>query len=123
LRLLDRLRALTGSLIKPIQAGWRRLPRLWAFITGKKAGGLSLYRQDFSGLDLGDLLCAVNRELPGSRKGNAGKAGKKGRAARKGKAGKRGKGGKAVVKRVYCPPPGTVRVSGSFLWAGKSREI
>ena len=109
MRLFKCLCALTGGLIKPVQAGWRRLHRLWAQITGKKAGGLSLYRQDFSGLDLGELLLAVNRELPGGRKGRAGK---------RGKAGKGGKTG----TRAYCLPPGTVRVSGSFLWAGKSRE-
>lgn len=109
MRLFKRLCALPGGLIKPVQAGWRRLPRLWALITGKKAGGFSLYRQDFSGLDLGELLLAVNRELPCGRKGRAGKRGK---AA--------GKGGKAG-KRACCLPPGTVRVSGSFLWAGKGR--
>jgi hypothetical protein len=106
--LLKRLRALTGSLIKPVRAGWKRLPRLWALVTGKKAGGFSLYRQDFSGLDLGDLLFAVNRELPGDKKGRAGK---------RGKAGK----GSKTDKRVCCLPPGTVRVSGSFLWMGKGR--
>ena len=105
----NRIRALTGALVKPVWAGWRRLPRLWALITGKKAGGLSLYRQDFNGLDLGELLLAVNRELPGGRKGRAGKRGKAGKGGRTG-------------KRAYCLPPGTVRVSGSFLWAGKGRE-
>jgi hypothetical protein len=106
LRLFERLRVLTGGLIKPVREGWRRLPRLWALITGKKAGGLALYRQDFSGLDLRDLLYAVSRELPGGKKGKKGRAGKEGK----------------VVKRAYHLPPGTVRVSGSFLWAGEKRE-
>jgi hypothetical protein len=98
LRLFNRLCALAGRLVKPVQAGWRRLPRLWAFISGKKASGPSLYRQDFSGLDLGELLLAVNRELPNGKKGGIG-------------------------KRAYYPAPGTVRVSGSFLWTEKKKGL
>jgi hypothetical protein len=55
------------------------------------------------------LLLAVNRELPGGRKGRAGK---------RDKADK----GRETVKGTYCPPPGMVRVSGSFLWIGKGRK-
>jgi hypothetical protein len=97
LRLLNRLRALTGALVKPVQAGWRHLPRLWALVTGRKIGGLSLYRQEFSGLDLGELLLAINQEPPGGKKGKAG-------------------------KQLYRPAPGTVRLNGSFLWAGRTRK-
>jgi hypothetical protein len=96
LRLFDRLRILARGLIKPVRAGCRRLPRLWAFITGKKTGP-SLYRQKFSGLDLRDLLAVVDQDLPGGRQGKTG-------------------------KQAYCPPPGMVRLNGSFLWAGKSPE-
>jgi hypothetical protein len=90
LRSFNRLWDLAGRLLKPVGAGWRRLPRLWALITGRKASGASLYRQDFSGLDLEDLLLAINRELPDGKKGGTG-------------------------KRAYYPTPGTARVSGSFL--------
>ncbi|MDR0376741.1 MAG: hypothetical protein LBH70_03010, partial [Spirochaetaceae bacterium] len=88
----NRLRALAGSLIKPVRAGWMRLPRLWAFITRRKAGGVSLYRQKFSSLDLGDLLLAVGRELPGDKKDGAGQQ------------------RKTAEIRSYCLPPGTVRI-------------
>jgi hypothetical protein len=100
-KLFNRLRALAGNLIRPIQAGWRYLPRLWAFITGRKAGGLSLYRQEFSGMDLGDLLLAADQELPRGKKGMGGKQ------------------HNTTEKRPYCLPPGTVRLNGSFLWIGK----
>jgi hypothetical protein len=95
--LFNRLCALTGRLIKPVQAGWRYLPRLWALITGKKAGSHSLYRQDFNALDLGELLRAVNQELPGGKKSE-------------------------TRKQAYYPVPGMVRINGSFLWTGKKCE-
>jgi hypothetical protein len=55
-------------------------------------------------MDVGDLLLAIGRDLPRDKKGGAGKQ------------------RKAAEKRPYCPPPGMVRLNGSFLWAGKSRE-
>ncbi|GHT84912.1 hypothetical protein FACS1894137_08540 [Spirochaetia bacterium] len=89
----ERLLRLAGGLIKPVQAGLEGLPRLWALLTGKKT--VALYQQDFRGLDLKDLLCAVNSGLPGS-------AGKKERY------------------RVYVPVPGTVTVTGKLVWLGKN---
>jgi hypothetical protein len=105
MRLFNRFRALAGSLIKPVRAEWGRLPRLWALITRRKAGGVSLYRQKFSGLDLGDLLLAVGRELPGNEKDGAGQQ------------------YKTAEIRPYCLPPGTVRINGSFLWMGKQKDL
>jgi hypothetical protein len=97
LRLFNRLWGLAGRLIKPVWAERRFLPRFWARTCGSKRGGFSLYQQDFSGLELGELLLVINRELPGGKK-------------------------EGVGKRVCCPAPGAVRVSGGFLWMGKSRE-
>jgi hypothetical protein len=82
-----RLLKLVGSVVKPIQAGWEGIPRLWAFLIGKK--NVALYQQDFKDLDLKDLLCAVNKGLPINK-------------------------GRHLAG--YVPEPGTVRVNGMLVW-------
>ena len=89
-----------GTLLKPVQMGWKRLPRLWAFLTGRNAGGLVVYQQDFKDMELANLLQTA-RNLPGDQKT------------------RRDKG----KNQVPCSPvPGMVRINGSLLWIGKTQN-
>jgi hypothetical protein len=95
-----RIFSFAGTLLKPLQAGGKRLPRLWTFLTGGNAGGLVLYQQNFKDMEPAALLRTM-WNLPGNQK------------ARRG-AGK---------NQVPCSPvPGIARINGSLIWIGKTQS-
>jgi hypothetical protein len=85
--------SITGTVLRPLKAAIETLPRLWTRITGWDKH-IGLYRQEFKNMELVTLLAAVNSVS-----------------------------GKKAKKSSLCAlAPGTVRLNGSFLWAGRTRE-